>query len=225
MTSSILKPRSLAKNSSDLRIRLSFNIWVSRPYPAPPPEKDTGYIPFASTPNDSRISLFSSLSFLRCRLSSLFFVTVTPSDKSSVFTLSLNFLTSLVQGVVKWIDDRNSVSSPPTKNVMPCWVVFALCLLSSYNLPRAALPPSKNPFLLITVNIFRSYFSSDLDQQLEKSAKKFPFFVLVVVMSNISLFSFSFYIQVFSTFETCPTTHPHIPLNRVCIISNSIICI
>ena len=76
--------------------------------------------------------------FLCCRLS-LLLCDVTPSDKNSHYS-SLDFLSSLVPGVVEWID-HNSVSSLPTRNLIPCWAVFV-----PFHIFRAAIPTSKKTF-------------------------------------------------------------------------------
>ena len=100
-------------------------------------------------------------------------------------------------------------------------VLSRLCLVSSVFLQSTSCRTStvQKTFLLITVNIFRSYFSSDLDQQLEKSAKKFPFFVLVVVMSNISLFFFLFISKFFQHSKPVqPPTHIYLSIEFVLLV-------
>ena len=147
MTSSILKPRSLAKNLSGLHTRLDLTT-ESAPYPYRTSQIDNGHIPFTSTlplrslsSDDSWISafFFAFLSFSLLQIIIAFMWRYPFRQKHSHYS-SLDFLSSLVPGVVEWID-HNSVSSLPTRNLMPCWAVFV-----PFHIFRAAIPTSKKTF-------------------------------------------------------------------------------
>ena len=102
---------------------------------------------------------------------------------------------------------------------MPCWVVFALCLLSSYNLPRAALPPSKNPFLLITVNIFVLIFLQISISSWRNWPKSFLFLFWLLSCQIFHFFLFLFISKFFQHSKPVqPPTHIYLSIEFVLLV-------
>lgn len=177
MISSILKPRLLAKNSSDLRTRLiliSGSLYPPSPYRTS--QIDNGHIPFATTLSTLTqwfmdIPLFSPFFFSSVADYHCFYVTLL----LQTITRSLLLIGFSTVAGSRWID-HNSVSSLPTKNLMPCWAVFRHTMLHfvflPFNLVQQSRRPKRKKTFFIFVNISFYFFQISISISLFRSGER-----------------------------------------------------